>query len=113
MWCRTAVVGVTPAGSTAAPSSAFTKVVLPWLNSPSTTRWNRSSSSFGSLSLRTSEPSETAPASSARSASACIAPRTSYFAVRKSAGILAAAFHHDRHELRDLGVHLVLGRAPA
>ncbi len=29
-----AVVGVTPTGSTRSPSSAFTNVVLPWLNSP-------------------------------------------------------------------------------
>jgi hypothetical protein len=42
----TAVVGVTPTGRMLAPSSAFTNVVLPWLNSPTTTRWKRSASSF-------------------------------------------------------------------
>ena len=33
-----AVVGVTPTGRACLPSSAFTNVVLPWLNSPTTTR---------------------------------------------------------------------------
>ena len=32
------IVGVTPTGSTFAPSSALTRLVLPWLNSPTTTR---------------------------------------------------------------------------
>ena len=46
-WLIAAVVGVMPVGSTSLPSSAFTNVDLPWLNSPSTTRWKRSSSSLG------------------------------------------------------------------
>ncbi len=45
-WWIAAVVGVTPTGSTLSPRSAFTKVVLPWLNSPTTTRWKRSSPSL-------------------------------------------------------------------
>ncbi len=38
MWWIVAVVGVTPTGSAGSPRSAFTNVVLPWLNSPTTTR---------------------------------------------------------------------------
>ncbi len=60
-----AVVGVIPAGRIAAPHSALTNVDLPWLNSPSTTSANRSSSSLGMRDLSSSLASVSMPRSAA------------------------------------------------
>src|SRR4051812_27376006 len=71
----TAVVGVTPTGRMPPPRSEFTNVVLPWLNSPTTTRWNRSAASFCTRSASIRAASDFAPMASAlpkRSRSAAI-----------------------------------------
>ena len=68
-WLIAAVVGVIPVGSTSWPSSAFTNVDLPWLNSPSTTTWKRSPSSLGTRLTRMSRAKVTMPTVSAMSAS--------------------------------------------
>src|SRR5687768_4914291 len=87
MWWITAVVGVTPIGSTERPSSAFTNVVLPWLNSPTTTRWKRSASSLRTTSRSSRSASERAPTPAATSHRPPRASITSNFRSRNASSI--------------------------
>src|SRR5689334_15063873 len=91
----TAVVGVTPTGKTFAPSSAFTNVVLPWLNSPTTTRLKRSASSFSTRSEPMRPPSVFAPTRSARRRRSLRDPITSMRLLWKLSSMVGLAYYLD------------------
>ena len=90
-WWITAVVGVTPEGSTRLPSSAFTNVLLPWLNSPTTTRWKRSASSFCTRSDRIRPARLRAPMASPKPTSSRSTPMTSALRLWKDSSICPLA----------------------
>src|SRR5688572_10518343 len=99
-----------PVGNTLWPSSAFTNVDLPWLNSPRTTTWNRSPSSLGIRLTRRSRARVVMPTASAMSASARYRSSTAALAVLWIS--LSMMSLEDREQIGDLLVDVV-GAGPA